>query len=112
MATKTKRRLVGFVHVTDPDSGRYGSFGPDDDVPEWAEKLITNDEAWESEASEAEGPEFLTQSAKAIVAAAEDLEDDDRAEYLEFEMSDAGKKRVSVLKALGATEEQLAAAKV
>ena len=39
------KRLVSFVHVSDPENGP-AVFGPDDDVPAWASKLITNPKAW------------------------------------------------------------------
>lgn len=34
------------VHVTD-ESGRAHVFGPADEVPEWAQALITNPKAWD-----------------------------------------------------------------
>lgn len=39
------RRLVYRVAVTD-DEDRVVWFGPDDDVPAWASKQITNKSAW------------------------------------------------------------------
>ena len=39
------RRLAGFVHVTAPDGGA-AVFGPDDELPAWASKAITNEKAW------------------------------------------------------------------
>lgn len=39
-------RLAAFVHVTDKN-GEVHAFGPDDDVPAWAVKLIGNPGAWE-----------------------------------------------------------------
>lgn len=42
------RRLTGYVHVRD-DAGDAKAFGPDDTVPAWAEKQITNPKAWEGE---------------------------------------------------------------
>lgn len=38
-------RLAAFVHVRDAQ-GVYTIFGPADDVPTWAEALITNPMAW------------------------------------------------------------------
>ena len=38
-------RLAAYVHVTDPEHGT-AAFGPDDEVPAWAEKHITNPKAW------------------------------------------------------------------
>lgn len=40
------RRLASYVNVTDPETGAAATFGPDDEVPEWAEKVITNPKAW------------------------------------------------------------------
>ncbi|WNI28668.1 hypothetical protein [Streptomyces sp. ITFR-6] len=37
--------LKNYVHVTD-DSGTPHVFGPADEVPEWAQALITNPKAW------------------------------------------------------------------
>lgn len=48
-------RLTGFVHVTHPETGDPGVFGPDDRVPGWAKGLITNPAAWtETPASDPE----------------------------------------------------------
>lgn len=38
-------RLAAFVHVRDAQ-GVYQIFGPADDVPTWAQALITNPMAW------------------------------------------------------------------
>lgn len=38
-------RLATYVHVKD-DKGQDHAFGPADDVPEWAQALITNPKAW------------------------------------------------------------------
>lgn len=38
-------KLAYYVHVED-DKGEPHVFGPDDDVPAWAVKKITNDSAW------------------------------------------------------------------
>jgi hypothetical protein len=43
-------KLNTYVHVHDED-GISHAFGPDDTVPEWAEKAITNPDVW------AEAPE-------------------------------------------------------
>jgi len=43
-------KLNTYVHVHDKD-GVSHAFGPDDTVPEWAEKAITNESVW------AEAPE-------------------------------------------------------
>ncbi|MFJ3248317.1 hypothetical protein [Streptomyces sp. NPDC086782] len=37
--------LNGFVHLTD-ETGVAHVFGPADEVPEWAQVLITNPKAW------------------------------------------------------------------
>lgn len=39
------RRLAAIVHVYD-EHGAAHVFGPDDDVPAWAAKAITNPDAW------------------------------------------------------------------
>ncbi|MEV0247962.1 hypothetical protein AB0H76_15320 [Nocardia sp. NPDC050712] len=39
------RKLATYVHVPDAD-GEYHVFGPDDDVPAWAVKAITNPGVW------------------------------------------------------------------
>lgn len=41
------KQLKTYVHVPD-EQGAYVQFGPDDDVPGWAEKLITNPDAWDT----------------------------------------------------------------
>jgi hypothetical protein len=38
-------RLAAWVHVTGAD-GRNHVFGPDDEVPAWAARTITNPAAW------------------------------------------------------------------
>jgi hypothetical protein len=38
-------RLTSIVHVRD-EKGESFAFGPDDEVPAWAESLITNPKAW------------------------------------------------------------------
>ncbi|CAM5386992.1 hypothetical protein SMICM304S_02365 [Streptomyces microflavus] len=38
-------KLKTHVHVTD-DNGAVHVFGPADEVPEWAQALITNPKAW------------------------------------------------------------------
>ncbi|MFE5828746.1 hypothetical protein ACFQ8W_00495 [Streptomyces sp. NPDC056508] len=38
-------KLATFVHVTD-EKGTNHVFGPADEVPAWAESLITNPKAW------------------------------------------------------------------
>lgn len=43
----TKRRLAGYVTLDNPDTNETVSFGPDDEVPAWAQKAITNPSAWE-----------------------------------------------------------------
>lgn len=50
--------LNGYVHVTD-DKGAGHVFGPADEVPTWAQALITNPKAW------AEAPETPRESTSA-----------------------------------------------
>lgn len=57
--------LNGFVHVTD-ETGTAHVFGPADDVPEWAQALITNPKAW----AEAPSVERLTEPAPSAKPAA------------------------------------------
>lgn len=47
-------KLNTFVHVQG-ESGPV-AFGPDDEVPDWAAKLITNPEAWAEEPKPKRGP--------------------------------------------------------
>lgn len=49
------RKLAAYVHVVDSDARRSVAFGPDDDVPSWAAKQITNPKAWAG--SDTETPE-------------------------------------------------------
>lgn len=48
------RALRTYVHVHDED-GQTHVFGPDDEVPAWAAKRITNPAAWEDDAGEDTG---------------------------------------------------------
>ena len=51
-------KLNTYVHVHDED-GISHAFGPDDTVPEWAEKAITNPSVWaEAPESEEDGDDF------------------------------------------------------
>jgi hypothetical protein len=47
------RKLTAFVHVAerleDGSYGRQGTFGPSDDVPDWARTAITNPDVWDGE---------------------------------------------------------------
>lgn len=47
------RKLTAFVHVAerleDGSYGRQGTFGPSDDVPDWARAAITNPDVWDGE---------------------------------------------------------------
>lgn len=54
------KRLTGYVHITNPDTGEACVFGPDDDVPDWAEELITNPSAWSFTATHPETGEEVT----------------------------------------------------
>lgn len=40
------RKLTSFVHLTDPSNGQTVAFGPEDEVPAWAAKMIPNPKAW------------------------------------------------------------------
>ena len=40
------RRLAAYVHLTHPVTGERLVYGPDDEVPDWAQELITNPKAW------------------------------------------------------------------
>lgn len=61
-------RLLTHVHVRD-EAGENHAFGPDDKVPGWAAKLITNPCAWESDADAAEA-EAAAKAAEAAEAQA------------------------------------------
>ncbi|MET0426273.1 MAG: hypothetical protein ABW046_20560 [Actinoplanes sp.] len=55
------RKLNTFVHVVELDdkgqqTGKAGTFGPDDDVPGWASDAITNPDVWAGEEDKAEEP--------------------------------------------------------
>lgn len=56
------RKLASYVHVTNPETGAAATFGPDDDLPSWAEQAITNPKAWSdadesvSESAQSEHP--------------------------------------------------------
>ncbi|WP_425837318.1 hypothetical protein [Streptomyces fractus] len=56
-------RLATFVHVTD-DEGVNHAFGPADDVPAWAEALITNPKAWAEAPVPAPAPALKKATAK------------------------------------------------
>lgn len=43
-----ERRLRNYVHVTDPETQQVKHFGPEDEVPSWAQELITNPKAWDT----------------------------------------------------------------
>lgn len=58
--------LKCFVHVKD-EAGVPHAFGPADDVPEWAQALITNPKAWAEPPTSASR---LTESAPAPAAKA------------------------------------------
>lgn len=50
MATKKSgKTLTRSVTVINPEDGQDYTFGPDDDLPAWAEKAITNPAAFESD---------------------------------------------------------------
>ncbi|UWD83653.1 hypothetical protein NY057_05255 [Curtobacterium flaccumfaciens] len=49
--------LVSHVHVRD-EHGKSHVFGPKSEVPEWAQRLITNPVAWDGEAPSFEDDEI------------------------------------------------------
>ena len=51
------RRLVARVTLEDPDTRQHVSFGPGEEVPGWAEALITNPLAWVETTVEGDEPE-------------------------------------------------------
>lgn len=50
-------RLASTVYVRDPETGEVSAFGPDDEVPDWAAELITNESAWAQDETPAYGSE-------------------------------------------------------
>jgi hypothetical protein len=53
-------RLNTFVHVVSTDSDgaqQSGTFGPADDLPDWAAAAITNPDVWDGEPPAAAAPE-------------------------------------------------------
>jgi hypothetical protein len=47
------RKLTTFVHAVEVDdkgqqTGKSGTFGPGDELPDWAAKSITNPDVWDS----------------------------------------------------------------
>lgn len=50
------RKLNTYVHAVERDdkgnTTQSAVFGPDDDVPSWAQKAITNPDVWDGEADE------------------------------------------------------------
>ena len=46
-STGKDRRLASYVHLSHPVTGTREVFGPEDEVPDWAQELITNPKAWE-----------------------------------------------------------------
>lgn len=48
-------RLNTTVHVAD-ETGTYQVFGPGDELPEWAEKAITNPKVWADEPESVPAP--------------------------------------------------------
>lgn len=43
------RKLNRHVTVSDPETGQSATFGPEDEVPEWAEERITAEGVWEGD---------------------------------------------------------------
>ena len=72
------RRLASYVNVTDPETGAAATFGPDDELPEWAETVITNPKAWAAaeptpEASLEKSVEYQPETEPGASREAEDL---------------------------------------
>lgn len=64
-------KLASYVHVQDAD-GKMQVFGPDDRVPDWAARKITNPRAWEGgKAPVAEDPAAKVERLRRELAAAE-----------------------------------------
>jgi hypothetical protein len=60
------RKLNTYVHahaVDDKGNVQSQVFGPDDDVPAWAQKAITNPDVWEGEGGEADESSVLERPA-------------------------------------------------
>lgn len=60
------RKLNTYVHahaVDDKGNVQSQVFGPDDDVPAWARKAITNPDVWEGEADESDEDDLLERPA-------------------------------------------------
>lgn len=60
------RKLNTYVHAhaVDKDGNVQSQvFGPDDDVPFWAQRAITNPDVWEGEADDSDEPEVLDRPA-------------------------------------------------
>lgn len=55
MPEEMKLRLATFMHVRD-ELGRSHAFGPEDEVPAWARKQITNPKAWGYDVMPVSGP--------------------------------------------------------
>ncbi|CRK59070.1 hypothetical protein [Alloactinosynnema sp. L-07] len=58
------RKLITHVHVTEigedgKPTGRSGTFGPADDLPDWARAAITNPFVWDGPVDEAEVREAM-----------------------------------------------------
>lgn len=51
------RQLQARVFAVNPETGETEAFGPGDDVPSWARKVITNPAAWAPSDGDDEGDE-------------------------------------------------------
>src|SRR5262245_16752281 len=45
-ADSGEKRLAFYVYVSNPADGSTNVFGPEDEVPDWAQEQITNPKAW------------------------------------------------------------------
>lgn len=68
------RKLNQYVTVSDPDTGQSATFGPGDDVPEWAEQRITVEGVWEGDDQPAAEPGDPGNSGTADPSAFEETE--------------------------------------
>ena len=85
------KKLTTNVHVAD-ENGQTHAFGPGDDVPDWAEKAISNPDVWEG--AESSDPARVSDPGNSgSVAAAVDGVEDPKPRYeLEAEERDAEQK--------------------
>lgn len=48
------RKLSSYVHVAD-EAGQMHTFGPADEVPDWAQEAITNPDVWAPDEASGDG---------------------------------------------------------